>query len=87
MKFKAQMKRKDIYNRYGKGNVIIIQSADIANAFIPDGYFAGVYGWNCDIYLGRNFAYTYGYRPFGVHSEMDLQSLYNTMVDDGVTLK
>ena len=76
--------RTEVYRRYGKGNVIIIPSNLILTAFERAGFWTGTYGWDCDIYYGRQYAYTFGYRPFGTKWEGDMQSLFNTMLEDGV---
>lgn len=41
----------------------------------PDGYTAGVYGWNCDVYIFYDFIVTTGYRPFG--DNISLETLKN----------
>lgn len=79
-----EMTRKEVYKAYGKDNVIIIQSEDVRQAFSRTGYWYGKYGWNCDIYCGMNYAYTFGYRPFGKNWKGSLRDLVNLMVEDGV---
>lgn len=84
---KIKMTRKEIYQRYGKENVIMIPSwfCNIPAVFEPDGYWCGELGWYCDIYIGRQYVYTYGYQPFGVNSGIgDERSMINTMRDDNV---
>lgn len=68
MTYKTKVTRSDIYNMYGKSNVIIIpfHLTEVVKDFVASSYWSGIYGWNCDIYIGRDHAYTYGYRPFGI---------------------
>ena len=79
-----ELTRSEVYRRYGEDNVIIIPSDFKCTAFERVGYWTGIYGWNCDIYYGRQYAYTFGYRPFGNKWEGDTRSLFITMIEDGV---
>lgn len=64
---KQEITRKELYQNWGKEQVIIVPACvcDISRFFKPSFYWAGVFGWNCDIYVGRDHAYTYGDRPCG----------------------
>lgn len=45
--------------------VISLGNFDFKTPIQPDFYWAGIYGWYCDIYNFGTLAITYGYNPIG----------------------
>lgn len=45
--------------------VISLGNFDFKTPDQPDFYWAGIYGWYCDIYSYGTLAITYGYNPIG----------------------
>lgn len=65
-----QTTKTAIYRRFGKENVCAMyycEAQKIMNRLTASVYNAGLYGWNCDVYIFNGFALATGYRPFGVH--------------------
>lgn len=81
---KQEFTRKALYESYGKKNIIIVQSEDLWSRVEPTAYWAGVYGWNCDIVFGRTHAYVHGYRPCGTRFKGTLEELQEMMSQDNV---
>lgn len=69
---KTKTTKKAIYENYSKENVFYFGYCEIqflANCFANKLYTCGVYGWNADILLFKNFVLCTGYRPFGTKNE------------------
>ena len=59
----------------------------IFNGVEPDFYNAGVYGWNCDIYIIGNIAITTGYRnTYGKKIPYEMIRKYNDRINNGENL-
>lgn len=69
---KTKTTKKAVYQNYSKERVFSFGYCDIyyiGKLFDSMLYTCGVYGWNADILLFRNFCLCTGYRPFGTHNE------------------
>lgn len=69
---KTRTTRKGVYQNYGKERTFCFGYCDIyyiQKLFDNVLYTCGVYGWNADILLFRNFCLCTGYRPFGVYNK------------------
>lgn len=78
---KKQVTKKEVQKYYK--NIISVGYCDLwylLQGIDPEGYTAGIYGWNADIYeVNRTTAIVTGYRPFGNVSsnEKGLNNKYN----------
>lgn len=69
---KTKTTKKTVYENYGKERCFSFGYCSIyyiGQLFDSMLYTCGVYGWNADIYLFRNFCLCTGYRPFGTDNE------------------
>ena len=83
---KIETTMKAIRNNYAK--VFRVGYCDlqyIMRYYEPDYYNAGVYGWNCDIYIDhkRDIAITTGYRNMaGIRVPSEIREKYSTIAKE-----
>ena len=74
------------YIRAIENNIISIPYCNIQHLLTytdANYYNAGVYGWNCDIYVLNNCMIVTGYRPFGnIKPKYDLCRKYDDLARD-----